>query len=208
MCCLKISGAVCRNVSSTAAVGGVRTAVGTEARHHVLPISSTLPGSSIFIGHPLACIRGRHMIIAVMMLMMELDCRDERHRRTVGALNHEDRPRDEITGPRRRTHRWMDGWYQTSTPLWGMCVRVCVLVCMCVCQLCVCVCVCVFVFVCLYVRKKTVYRVLVWVCSGPGHSPHRQPIKMQHLCQSAGRTDAGTGARDVWQLLEPTREMA
>lgn len=58
---------------------GIKTGVRTEARHHVLPISSTLPGSSILIGHPLACIKGRHGIIAVMMLMMELHCGNTRH---------------------------------------------------------------------------------------------------------------------------------
>ena len=105
------------------------------------------------------------------------------------------------------TDGWTDGTKRAL--LCGGCAYVCVYLCACVCVSCVYVCVCVFVFVCVYVWEKKVYRVLVWVCiGGPGHSPHRQLIKMQHLCQSAGRTDAGTGARDVWQLLEPTREMA
>lgn len=66
-------------------VDRVKCRVRTEARHHVLPISSTLPGSSIFIGHPLACIKGRHGIIAVMMLMMELDCGYTRHHCSVAS---------------------------------------------------------------------------------------------------------------------------
>ena len=85
------------------------------------------------------------MIIAVMMLMMELDCRDERHRHTAGALNHEDRPRDEITGPpTTHTHTQMDGRMEANEHFSvGGCVHVCV---------CVYVCLCVFVFVCLCVR--------------------------------------------------------
>ena len=113
------------------------------ARHHVLPISSTLPPSSIFIGHPLAGVNSRHGIIAEMMPLMESDGADIRG----------------LAVPGIRT-----GWRGClKAGGYFLCVSVCVCVCVCVhVSLCVCLCVCVCVFVC--VSLCVCVRVSVCVC--------------------------------------------